>query len=439
VNIGLMICGLCVSALAAQAQYFPEAPDPTGPTVLTRGQIPPPDVFGNSGREDYFNGFLFLNAIHDSDLPFETFNPAGGVLNTYGGTGGQIGGGFNLYHLVEHGVMSASYNGSYTHYGRSGLSNGTNQTLSLAYSKMLSRRWTLRASEGLNYNLNFGSSFTLIPSSGLFPSVQPYSQRAFFNSTSVTLGYQESLRLSYFVGGDFFTAVYSPDTVGTYVGVSGTAGASYRITRRTTATGSYSISRLKYTDLSVTTDIGTALLTLSHELPRHWEVSLSGGVNQVNSKGTALLPIQGVVSEQFIQGQSSQKTNSPTLTASIFKSGRRSRVGISGGEAVSGGNGYYLTSRNVYVNGVGDLDIGRRLSLSGRLGYSKLSSLSNATNSYKAITYDFSAGFRLTRHTYLNGAYSGWHYPRFGPSNPNLANRVTVGVTFASANFPFPF
>jgi hypothetical protein len=382
---------------------------------------------------------LFLNAVHDSDLPFQSVTPLGSVINTYGGTGGQIGGGFNLYHLIEHGVESASYNGSYTHYGRSGLSNGTNQTLSLAYSKMLSTRWTVRASEGLTYNLNFGSTYSPLSSAALFPAVEPYSQGVFFNSTSITLGYQESLRLSYFVGGDFFAAVYSPQSVGSYVGVSATGGASYRVTRRTTVTGSYSISRLGYTDLDVTTDIGTALLTLSHELSRHWEVSLAGGFNQVNSKGTAELPIPNVVSQQFVQGKFGQKTNSPTYTGSIYRNGRRSRVGVTGGEGVTGGNGYYLASRNVYLNGVGAIDVGRRLSLNAAVGYSKLSSLSNATNSYSATTFDVTAGYKITRHTYLSGEYSGWHYPRFGSANSVLADRITIGITFATANFPFRY
>lgn len=437
---GLMLCWLCLGALAAQAQYIPDAPDPTGPNVMTRGQLPPPDIFGNSGREDYFNGYFSLSAIHDSDLPFESVKPDGSVINTYGGTGGQIGGGLSFYHLIEHGVVSLSYGGSYTHYGRSGLSNATNQTLALSYSKLLTQRWSLRASEGLGYNLNFGSGLTPLPSSALFPSVEPYSQKSTLNSTSVTLGYQESLRLSYFIGGDFMAAVYSPASVGTYVGVTGTGGASYRITRRTTATASYGISRLTYSDLdSTSADIGTAQLTLSHEFPRHWEVGISGGVSQVNSKGTAQLPVPNVVSNQFVQGSFSQKTNSPTYTGSIFKNGRRTRVGITGGEGVSGGNGYYLTSRNIFLNGIAATDLGRRLSLNGSVGYTKLSSLSNATNSYAAATFGFTAGYRISRHTYLNGAYSGWRYPRFGSSNRTFADRITFGVTFATSNFPFPF
>jgi hypothetical protein len=181
------------------------------------------------------------------------------------------------------------------------------------------------------------------------------------------------------------------------------------------------------------------LLTLSHELSRHWEVSLAGGVNQVNSKGTAELPIQNVVSDQFAQGKFGQKTNSPTYTGSIYRNGRRSRLGVTGGEGVTGGNGYYLASRNIYLNGVGAMDFGRRFSFNAAVGYSRLSSLSNATNTYTAATFDINAGYKITRHTYLNGEYSGWRYPQFGSTNRTLADRITLGVTFATTDFPFRF
>jgi hypothetical protein len=422
-----------------QAQVFPDPPDPAGPTILTKGQLPPPDMYMREGMQDYANGFVSLNAIYDSSLPFATLTPQGNVVQDYGGWGGQVGGGFNIYHRLQHGLFWVSYSGSYNRFNRSEYANGTNQTFSAAYSKMLSRRWTLRATEGLNFNYNLGSTYTLLPTSGFFPSVQPYSQQAFFDTTSATLGYQATYRLSFFFGGDFFAALYQPSQAAGYVGFSGETGASYRFTRKTSLTAGYTGSHLNYSTSGITSNIQTGTLTLSHTLTRRMEIGLSAGVSQVNSSGVATIYFQGVPNTYFVQGTYKQESLTPNFTASISRTGQRSRFGVSGGEGISGGNGIYLTSRNLFVNGTANYQITPRLSLSGLVGYSRLKSLANATTSYNALNYNFTAGYQLTRHAFANLAYTGWRFPQYGTINNFNAHRLQVGIIFASRDYPLPY
>lgn len=286
---------------------------------------------------------------------------------------------------------------------------------------------------------NIGSTYTIIPTSGLFPAVQPYSQKSFFNSTSLTLGYQATHRLSYFFGGDLFSATYRPSAIAGYYGLSADAGASYRFSRRTTLTGSYTLSHLGYSGGDVSSRIQTGLLTLSYLLTRRIEAGISAGVSQVNSSGTANIYFQGVPSSFFVQGTYKQTTLVPNFTASIFRTGRRSRFGITGGEGVSGGNGIYLTSRNLFVNGSANYQVNKRLSVNGLLGYSRLASLSNAATNYTATTYSFNAGYQVRRHIFANVAYSGWRFPQYGTINNFNARRLTVGVVFATRDFPLPY
>jgi hypothetical protein len=391
------------------------------------------------GLQDYSNFFVSFSGVYDSSLPYATVTNQGTVVQDYGGWGGQLGGGFNVYHRLQHGLFWMNYSGSYNHYNRGQYANGTNQAFSAAYSKMLSARWTVRASEGLAFTANIGSTYTVIPTSGLFPALQPYSQKSFFNNTSVTLGYQATHRLSYFFGGDFFASAYRPSSIAGYYGLSADAGASYRFSRRMTLTGSYTLSHLGYSGGDVSSRIQTGTLTLSYLVTRRIEAGVSAGVSQVNSSGTANIYFQGVPNNYFLIGTYKQSTVMPNFAGSIFRTGRRSRFGVTGGEGVSGGNGIYLTSRNLFVNGSANYQVNRRLSINGLLGYSRLSSVANAAATYKALTYNFSAGYEVRRHIFANLTYSSWRFPQYGTINNFNARRLTVGVVFASRDFPLPY
>jgi hypothetical protein len=439
VNKCFLIAGFCLALASIQAQVFQDPPDPAGPTILTRGQLPPPDLHMTEGLQDYANLFFSLNGVYDSSLPYATETPTGNVVQDYGGWGGQMGGGFNLYHRIQHGVIYLSYNGSYNHFNRPEFANGTSQNFSAAYSRVLNHRWTLRATEGFALSYNLGSTISLLPTTGFFPSVQPYSQRALFNSSSVTLGYQVNHHLSYFFGGDLFVSNYQPANVASYYGLSGVAGAAYRFTRRTTVSGSYTLSHLGYSQNDITSNIQTFTGTLSYILTRRIELGASAGVSRVNSSGTVTLDILGIPNTTFVQGAYRQKTLTPNFTGSIFRNGLRSRYGITGGEGVSGGNGLYLTSKNIFVNGTASYQVNQKLSVNGLFGFSRLQSIANTASTYSATNYNVSAGYQVRRHIFANASYTGWRFPHYGNLTNFDARRLTVGVTFATRDYPLPY
>ncbi|MFZ0593590.1 MAG: hypothetical protein WAM39_24235 [Bryobacteraceae bacterium] len=436
----LFFVGVCLSLTAAQGQTIPQPPDPEGPTILIRGQLPPPDLYMNEGLEDYGNLFANFSGIYDSSLPYATLTPNGAVVEDFGGWGGQVGAGFNLYRRLEYGLFYASYSASYDRFNRNEFKNGTNQTLRAAYSKQLSHRWSIRVNESFVFSDDLGSTYSIVPNASLFPSVQPYSQRAFYDDTSITLGYQATHRLSYFVGGDLFASIYQPSQITGYVGPSGTAGASYRFTLRTTLTASYTASRLNYTNSGIVSDIQSGALTLSHSLTRRIQVGLSAGVSAVHSSGTSTIFYQGIPASYYAQGYFQEHTISPNYTASLYRTGLRSRFGVTGGEGISGGNGLYLTSRNAFVNAQLNYQLNPRLSVSGQFGYSRLTSVSGAvTGAYGAWTYSLAGGYQISRHTFVNASYSGWRYPQYATIDNFNTRRLTFGVTFATKDFPLPY
>lgn len=434
------LVALCLAAGIAQGQVFPEPPDPEGPTVLTRGQLPPPDLYMSEGLHDYTNFSLSLSGIYDSTLPIGTVTTGQGTtIQELGGWGGQLGGGFSVYHRLQHGLLWMGYNGSYTRYQRSNYTNATFQSFSAAYSKMLSRRWTLRAVETLSFNSNLGSTYTVIPTSGLIPSLQPYSQKMLLNSTALTLGYQATHRLSYFFGGNLFSATYRPSSFSSFFGLSGEAGVSYRFTRRTTLTGSYTISHIGYSTGDTTSGLHTGTATLSYQLTRRIQAGVSAGVTRVKASGSANILIQGLPSDLFVNGRFKQVTLVPNFTGTISRSGRRTRYGLTGGQSVSGGNGTYLTSKNLFFNGSANYQLTPRLSVSGLLGYSRLTSVSNAAGKYSGLIYNVDAGYQIKRHIFASASFSKWNYPSYGTIGGFDARRLSFGVTFASRDYPLPY
>jgi hypothetical protein len=242
------------------------------------------------------------------------------------------------------------------------------------------------------------------------------------------------------VGGDFLASVYQPAQIAGYVGFSGTAGASYRFNIRTTLTAAYAASHLDYADSGIVSNIQTGTLTLSRMLTRRIQVGLSAGINAVHSYGVSTIYFQGIPASYYAQGYYKQHTLAPNYTASIYRTGLRSRFGITGGEGVSGGNGLFLTSRNVFVNAQANYQLSRRLSASGQFGYSRLSSIGAASaGPYAAWTYNFTGGYQLSRHTFLNASYYGWRYPQYSTINKYNTHRITFGVTFATKDFPLPY
>ena len=147
----------------------------------------------------------------------------------------------------------------------------------------------------------------------------------------------------------------------------------------------------------------------------------------------------GVPNTSFVQGAYKQQTLTPNFTGSIYRNGLRSRFGVTGGEGISGGNGLYLTSKNIFVNGTASYQLNRKLSVNGLFGFSRLQSIANAASNYSATNYNVSAGYQIRRHIFATTSYTGWRFPQYGALTNFDSRRLTVGVTFATRDYPLPY
>lgn len=380
---------------------------------------------------DYFNFYGMLNGIYDSGIQYETTSRTGGVVTGYGGTGAQVGGGVDFVHPIRYGQISAFYGGSYSRYNRSQYTNATQQSLGLSFVRQLSRHLNLTATEGLNYSYNTGQNY-FYPSEGLFPSVQPYSASTLVNTTSLTLNWRASRRVTYFIGGDFYASHYHPGLFTSYVGGDATAGVTYQMTQRDSLTGSASYTRFGYSNGAGNSDIGTVTGSYAHIFNQYWSAGASVGVARVVASGNAILTFAGVPSDQFQQGRFSRTTTSPVFSGTVSRNFKHSSVSLTGGQSIIGGNGIYLTSKNVYGTANLAIQLSRRLRMSASGGVNRLSSVANTASGYTSGTFSINAAYQLSERCFLNLAYSGWQYPQFGTLQRTYANRISAGVTFTS-------
>jgi hypothetical protein len=405
------------------------------PTILIPGEGTALTSTTEDEARQYVNVFMFLNGVSSSTIPYQLSGP-NSTINEYSGWGAEFGGGVNVLRQVKNGNFDMSYQGSYTRFNQSNLRGGTTQTLFAVYDKRLTKRLALEVSGDGVYTINDASTFTILPSQPLFPATEPYSRTTLLTSSSVTLSYSTTKRLTYCVGGNYFDAVYKPVDNGGYFGAAGLACASYRLKKLTTLTASYTHSSFDYVR-SDRSRVDAVALTLSDRLTQRWQVGISGGVSRVDFLNT-IVSSPGPPENPFLGTNSASRSYSPTITASIYGSWRTTKVTATAGEGISGGNGVLLTSQSVFGSASATHEF-RRFSLSGRGTYSWLTSASTVSQKYSSGACELLATYKLNRHSTLVASYENWVYPTFRAINGLDSHRLRIGITFASRNYPLPF
>ena len=329
---------LVLGSTIGQAQGVPD-PTPQPSTTLASQFF----------EHDFVNVFAFGSGVYDSALPELT-----ATSSKYGSAiGYDVGGGLTLGHEVSGGNISLSYRGDYRHYEANTFSNGTNQNLSLLYSKRLSRQWSILLQGGGGIVQYGGQIYNESPV-GANVLTNPLSSQSRFANAGITAIYEQSRRLSYTVGGQFFYNSYNYAGAASSKGGTGTASINYRTTSRTTIGGSYSYSYFTYGGMVGQSEINTGYLTLQHTFPSHWIASVSAGASRSHTHGIITQPITLLLGQQlvsgFITGPYNHTSISPSYQGSLSHNLRHSYFSISAGQGVNAGNGTFLTSRNQYAS-----------------------------------------------------------------------------------------
>ncbi len=423
------------------------------PNTLTQGDIsgsPLNILSAFSEGKSYldFNGFV--NGVVDSSAPvFQSGVYLGNTSNT--GFGYEAGGGVSASRVFSTGQFLLGYTGAFRDYTTALYPSGTNQNINVYLTKLLSRQWSLRVGGNAGIFLNGGSAYQLNNSVnglnlGQGPVLNPFSQTTKYVGSSISLSYQQSLRWSYTIGGDFFLSRYTGNGSFGSTGGDGTGSVTYRLTAVTSLSGSYSHSYYGYQNAAGSSAVDSVFGTLSHDFRRaHWKVGVSGGVSRANSSGAFFIPgfLPAAANQQLIgvvtQGAYNTVSVFPSFQGSATRTWRRTSLNLSGGQAVSSGNGIYLTSRNLFFSGGYNIS-SRRSGLSFTGIYSQLNSVTNSiSSSYGSSGANVSYTYKLARHFGVNGAYNLTYYSNIGNFGGRISNRLSFGVTFFSSNVPLSY
>jgi hypothetical protein len=385
---------------------------------------------------DFVNVFAFADGIWDSRLPILTTNRSG-----YGsGVGWDAGAGISLSHQFRDGGITLNYQGSYRDYPSSTFHGGTQQSLALAYSKRLSKRWTFGASVSGGI-LSYGSSYYGASALGEYVSSNPFSTQSRFVNAGGSLTYAQSRRLSYVFSGAYFLSNYSyGDSFSSYGG-SGSAAMYYRLTARTSIGGSYTHTYYTYSQDAGSANMDNGSLTLSHRFPDHWQLDLSAGVSRVHSHGIITIPVKLIFDGQIVTGYETGPYNSTVLSPSfqgfLTRSYRRSSFAVGGGQGVGAGNGTFLASRSQFANAIYSISLPHRSSFGLGVSYIRLSSLANSvSSSYSTLGGSASYGINLIRYLNANARYDYLHYDGLFGFGSVDESRISIGLSISSKSIP---
>jgi hypothetical protein len=429
--------GILLVALPTVAVFAQQAPQSSSssppPEVQTQAENTLTSLAGQFFHGDFVNVFAAGGGIY-------TVNPA--ILNsqgTEGSFGFNVAGGVQAFHRFRTSVLSLSYSLGYTNYQGTGYEDGTNQNLSLLYSKQLGRRWTLGFVESAGI-FQYGVGYYPQPNAATPAIANPFSSTTKFLSSGVSLTYRQTARLSYRFGGDFFLTRYNyPGAIGT-TGGSGSASVIYRLTEHTTVGGTYSHSNFQYQHDAGQAQIDGGYFNASHEFARLWTVSGSVGVSRADSNGFIRVPVSIILNGQQVTGIAvgpyHRTTVTPSFQGSISRRLRQVLITGTAGQVVSPGNGVYLASNNRFFAASASYSM-RRSNISASGGYFHLTSLANAiSQSYATTSFGASYGYTLARHL---GAVVRYDYYKYGNLyNYGAAgdNRISFGVSFTSGSIP---
>lgn len=424
----------------ALAQQPVPAPDPTPATA----GAPNPFVTlaGQFFEHDYFNVYAFGDGVLDTNNPVIT--NTGAEKNSLG-TGFDVGGGINGSHQFKDAELGFSYQGSYRDYQSSFYQSGTSQSLSLGYSKRLTRHLSMSVGVSGGMFLYGGNLFQAQTADQSAVVSNPFSPETKFVSASVYLGYQQTRRLSYSVGGNFYLSRYTfPGSIGT-TGGSGTASVNYRLTVRTTVSGVYSHSYFTYQRNAGDSYVDQVGVNLGHAFANHWNASVFVGGARSVATGTVAVPVTLLITTPtgpeavggYVIGAYKQTAFVPSFSGVVSHSYRRALFSASAGEGITGsGNGYYLASRNIYANGLFSYSWhGQNLSFGG--GVNRLKSVANAISStYTGAGFSASYGRGLVRYVGMFLRYDFTHYGALSPYAGISDNRISFGFNFSSRSIP---
>jgi hypothetical protein len=435
---------------------LPACAQDTGPAILSRGQAPA----AMSTPTVDFAFSLAVTANYTTGLLGLVTNSQGQLLSTNGvfGFGATLG--LSGAHRWRHTTLGVNYSGSFYDYPSASYFAGLSQGIGLGLTHQFSRHifFTVRESAGwftqfAPSTVTLNSSVPFDPSQSYIPSTDFYDNRTIYSTTLANLTYQATTRLSFSFGGGYFTNLRRSADLYSAKGEIASADGMYRVSRRVTMGAGYNFSHYGFSGSIGSSNIHTADLSISARLTQWTEISAYGGASRVQSSFLEVVPINpgflnilcppGLVQNCNLPSSLAINNSlfwSPNFGVRLSRSFHRGVAYVAAGEAVTPGNGLFLTSRSETASGGYGYSGLHKWSLNAGAYYVRALSLGNIQGGYGQVTGTFGLSRQLASHFSLVASFNATQYQSgtFNPYN-RLIYSASVGLGYSSKNIPVRF
>jgi len=388
-----------------------------------------------------FRPFLSLSVGYGSGLGGVSVDPQGNPVND-NSANVDGGGGVSGNHSWKHVKLGLDYHADFRHNTKISYYDGTNQSLSLGLTDQLTRHTTLTVRESaglmsnnfalpsLNAAVPFDSSTAYIPRSDF------YDNRTIYLSTQADLSIQKSVRLSFDFGADGFLQRRRSSALFGVTGAGARGDVQYRLSRRSTIGLGYTYTHYSFTGIFSSTDLHGAVGTYGLRISRNTEFSGYGGVMRVETKFAQFVPydpaIAALLGISGFLGNSYQTRYVPNVSARLSYTVRHGVFFVTGGHAVTPGNGVFLTSTATTASvGYGYTGL-KRWSINTGFGYMASDSLGNVVGTYGGYQGTAAVSRQLVKNTH--GTLSAF-FNKYGSTDFHNYNRwvymVQLGLAWA--------
>jgi hypothetical protein len=389
---------------ADQQTVAPDAPDYTGPSILSRGFVlSRPSLPTNESLRAYVG----VNAVYDSGYNGGYVPNQTGSVDT---SGVDLNFGISGRHYRRKDIFDLSYAGHVYEYTQNSAAGGQDHSLSAGYTHQINQHFTvgIREVAGL-YTNNFSllnsvaiSDISLSSSTiGVAPNTQAFNNQTYFSTTQASLIYQKSARLSFSMSVAAYFVNYDARLLANSHGRQYTFDTAYRLSRRHTIGAYYTHSDFEYTKILANTHADSFGGTYSANLSRTMDLSAKVGITNLATQGLAVVAVNPTVTALLGITNGIEKfylvTLAPDFTVTLSRHKNNASASLAYVNAITPGNGLVLTSRRQAVSASWGYSGFRKYSVSAVVGWDDLQGYVNTVGTYESYYGRVSASRPLSR------------------------------------------
>jgi hypothetical protein len=394
----LRALALLVAVAPLHAQYG-------GPAVLTRGQAPA----AMAASQIDFRPVLSVSGGYDYGINGVGVNPNGTVVNV-SSYSVQATGGVSGLHSWQHTSVGLDYSASIRHFPGHSFYDGSDQRMLLSVNHQFTRHtmFTLGTNAGIStqnlYSQPLQQTVAFDPALTYVPTNDFFDNRTTYLSTQAHLQVQKSTRVSYSIGGDGFATRRRSSALYGVVGGGARADVQYRASRRSTVGVGYNYVHYSFARIFSGTDLHSFLGSYAVRLSRGAEFTAMAGATRYETKFIQTVPVDPAIAALIGISSLNQisygKSWIPSGTGRLSYTMKRGVVFISGGRAVTPGNGLFLTSTTTSATAGYTYTALKRWSASANAGYNRSTSIGNITGDYGSYNASVNISRQLVRYTH---------------------------------------